>query len=310
MKAMRIHEFGGPEVLLVEELEQPQPGPGQVLVRIKAAGVGPWDALIRSGHSVLPQPLPLTPGSDLAGTIEQLGAEVSGFAVGDEIYGVTNGHFTGAYAEFALADVSMIALKPRRLNFIEAASVPVVATTAWQMLFDRGHLQRGDSVLIHGAAGNVGAYAVQFARRAGARVIATAHRDDVEAVRALGADQVIDENVEHFENVVQYLDLVIDTVGGAMLERSFGVLRPGGALVSSVARPDLEKAAQHAIRAVFFLVEVGTPALAHIAGLLDSGAVRIHVGEILPLADAALAHEMLAGKPHKKGKIVLLVESL
>ena len=179
MMAWRVHEFGPPEVMKFEPVPRPDPGPDDVLVKVEAAGVGPWDGWIRAGQSALPQPLPLTLGSDLAGEIVALGSGVSGLRAGDQVYGVTNSRFIGAYAQYALASAAMVARKPRSLGYIEAASVPVVAVTAWQALFEQAQLKTGQTVVIHGAAGNVGAYAVQLAAGAGLRTIATAGTDDL-----------------------------------------------------------------------------------------------------------------------------------
>src|ERR1700722_9799574 len=213
MQAVRVHRFGGPEELVLEEIETPALGQGEALIRVEAAGVGPWDALARSGKSGLAQSLPLTPGSDIAGVVERIGSAsgAGSLAVGDEVFGVTNTSFTGGYAQFAVAALRSIARKPVRLNFVEAASVPVVAVTAWQLLFDRAQVTSGQTVLVHGAAGNVGAYAVQLARSAGARVIATAHAGDAAYVRGIGADEVLDAG-DPFETQVSGLDAVIDTV--------------------------------------------------------------------------------------------------
>ena len=191
MKANRIHRFGSPDVIEFEDAEIPMPGDGEVLVRVKAAGVGPWDALIRSGKSVLPQPLPLTLGTDLAGSIEALGNGTSDFTLGDEVFGATNASFTGAYAEFAVASMDTIARKPQRSTPVESASVPVVAVTAWQLL-DRAALSPGQTVLIHGAAGSVGGFAIVLAKLRGLNVIATIASDDGRYVRELGADVAID----------------------------------------------------------------------------------------------------------------------
>ncbi len=309
MKAMRVHRFGGSEAIVYEEVPRPSPVVGQVLVRVKAAGVGPWDAWVRAGKSAIPQPLPLTLGSDLSGVVEDVGPGVSGFHPGDDIFGVTNSRFTGAYAEYAVAEAAMIARKPRRVSYVEAASVPVVASTAWQMVFDHGHVDATKRVLVHGASGNVGAYAVQLAKRAGAEVIATVFTRGMDYVYNLRADQVIDVQTARFEEQVKDVDVVIDTVGGETLDRSFAVLNSGGVLVSSVAVPDQDKAAQHRVRGVFFLVSVTSGGLARIADLLDSGQLTTNVGEVLPFTEARLAHEMLAGKPHKRGKIVLTVDA-
>jgi len=197
---------------------------------------------------------------------------------------------------------------PRRLEFIEAASVPVVACTAWQMVFDYGATDATKRVLVHGAAGNVGAYAVQLAKRVAHEVIATAFSDDVVYVQALGADRVIDVNTSRFEDVLSDVDVVLDTLGGDTQDRSFAVLKPGGVLVSSVAEPDQQAAARRNVRALFFLVDVSSGRLEQLAALIDAGDLTTSVGEVLPLAEARTAHEMLAGKPHKRGKIVLRVD--
>jgi NADPH:quinone reductase-like Zn-dependent oxidoreductase len=237
MKAARIHRFGSPEVVVIDELPQPTPSAGEVLVRVAAAGVGPWDAIIREGKSqVSPQP-PLILGSDLSGVVEAAGSGVSGFRAGDEVYGVTNPQFCGAWAEYALAEAKMIAPKPRRLSHVEAASVPVVAVTAWQMLFDYAHVASGQTVLILGAAGNVGAYAVQLAHGAGLHVIATAGAADLEYVRSLGADKALDYRSGEIDEVVPPVDVVLDLVGGGTQERSFRLLKAGGILVSVVSTP-------------------------------------------------------------------------
>src|SRR5437667_1418304 len=190
MKAVRVHRFGPPEVIALEDVPKPEPNNGEVVVEVKAAGIGPWDALIRSGKSALPQPLPLVLGSDLSGVIDSIGPGVEQFKVGDEVFGVTNERFTGAYAEYALAKAAMLAPKPQSLNHTHAASVPVVAVTAWQMVFDFAQLSSGQAVLVHGGAGNVGGYAVQLAKRTGAVVIATASVENDSYVRRLGADGV------------------------------------------------------------------------------------------------------------------------
>jgi NADPH:quinone reductase-like Zn-dependent oxidoreductase len=308
MMAWRVHEFGPPQTMTFESIPRPSPGLGEVLVKVRAAGVGPWDGWIRAGNSALPQPLPLTLGSDLAGDIEAVSPDVTNLRVGDQVYGVTNPRFIGAYAEYAVASAAMIAHKPTSLNYIEAASVPVIAVTAWQGLFDHAELVAGQTVLIHGAAGNVGAYAVQLARLAGIRTIATAAASDHAYVRELGADTVVDYRAEHFEDVAQVVDAVLDLVGGNTQTRSFKVLRRGGKLISAVSRPDQELAKSLGVDAVFFLVNVTTRHLTEIAGLIDGGMLRTRVGTILPLADAREAHLMLEGIQRlPKGKIVLAV---
>lgn len=310
MQAIRVHHFGGLDSLVVDDVPRPTPGAGEVLLRVKAAGVGPWDAWIRAGRSVLPQPLPLTLGSDVAGVIVEVGSSVEQFQAGDAVFGATNVQFTGGYAEYAVASAGMIAKLPPHIGFVEAASVPVVACTAWQMVFEHGALDATKRVLVHGAAGNVGAYAVQLAKRVAGEVIATVSSDDdTEYLRTvLGVEHVVDARTARFDEVVADVDVVLDTIGGEVQDRSFAVLKPGGVLVSAVSEPDQQKAAQHGVRALFFLVEVSTRRLDDIAARLAAGELQTRVGDVLPLAEARTAHEMLAGTPHKRGKIVLTVD--
>lgn len=309
MKAARILQFGPPSVIVNEDMERPKAGPGQLLVQVKAAGVGPWDALIREGKSAVSPAPPLILGSDLSGIVAEVGPGVSGFKAGDEVYGSTNEGFVGAYAEYAIASAGMMAAKPKRLNFLEAASAPVVAVTAWQMLFDYAHVQAGQTVLIHGGGGNVGAYAVQLAHEAKLNVIATAAANDLDYVRSLGANQVLDYHRERFEDSAHAVDVVIDTVGGTTRERSFRVLKPGGILVSVVSPISEETAKRYGVKAIFFYVEVTTSRLQHITELFDSGKLVPSVGTVLPLSEARAAHDMLAGAPHDRGKIVLKIAS-
>jgi NADPH:quinone reductase-like Zn-dependent oxidoreductase len=306
MKAARILRFGPPSVITNDELPRPEPSGGQLLVRVKAAGVGNWDALIREGKVEL-QPLPLTLGSELSGIVEAIGAEVSGFKLGDGVYGATNEQFSGAYAEYALTSARMTAQKPKTLNFIEAASAPIVAVTAWQMLFDYAHVTAGQTVLIHGAAGNVGAYAVQLAKQAGLHVIATAASADLEYVRGLGAEKVVDYKSGRFEEWVNGLDIVLDTVGGDIQQRSLGVLKPNGILVSVVSAVPEASQRRYGVRAAYFYVDVTTARLNQITELFDSGKLVTDVGTVLPLDEARIAHGMLGGAPHKRGKIVLSI---
>jgi NADPH:quinone reductase-like Zn-dependent oxidoreductase len=303
MKAARIHRFGPPDVIEVEDIPRPSPAPGEVLVRVAAAGVGPWDALIREGKSKVSPPPPLTLGSDLSGVVEAVGPGVIHFKNGDEVYGVTNPQFVGANAEFAVASASMVAPKPPRLTSLEAASVPVVAVTAWQMLFEHARPEAGQRVIILGAAGNVGAYAVQLAANAGFHVIAVVGSQDVEFVRSLGAAKVIDYRVADFAADVRSVDVVIDTVGGDARDRASGVLKPGGILVTVVSTDFVSRRSD--IRSVFFYAEVTTARLSAISTLLDSGKVMPRVGSVVPLEQVRTAHDMLAGAPHRRGKIMV-----
>jgi NADPH:quinone reductase-like Zn-dependent oxidoreductase len=306
MKAARVLQFGSPSVITIDDLRQPEPAAGQLLVRVKAAGVGPWDALIREGKVQL-QPLPLILGSELSGIVEAIGAHVSGFKLGDEVYGATNQQFSGAYAQYAVPLAGMMAQKPNTLNFIEAASAPVVTVTAWQMLFDYARVTVGQTVLIHGAAGNVGAYAVQLARHAGLQVVATAASAHLDYVRGLGAQKVVDYKSERFEESVTGVDVVLDTVGGDTQQRSLRLLKRGGILVSSVSSVPEAMQKRYGIRAAYFIVEVTTARLNKITELFDSGKLVTDVGSVLPLEEARIAHEMLGGAPHKRGKIVLTI---
>ena len=307
MKAVRILQFGSPDVIVNSNVRRPEPGDGELLIRVKAAGVGPWDALIREGNSELPQKLPLTLGSDIAGTVEAMGGEVAGFKAGDEVYGVTNDKFVGGYAEYAVASAGKMAKKPAGLSFVEAAGAPVVAVTAWQMLFDYARVIPAQTVLIHGGAGNVGSYAVQLARAAGVTTIVTASSGDADYVKSLGAQKVIDYQKTRFENAVPAVDAVIDTVGGETRQRSLNVIKPGGILVTVVSPPPAKAGTFDGIRVVFFLVDVTTERLNNITRLFNEGKLHTHVGTVLPLQEARTAHKMLAGAPHAPGKIVLKV---
>jgi NADPH:quinone reductase-like Zn-dependent oxidoreductase len=307
MKAVRVHRFGGPEVMLYEDIVRPIPAADELLVRIEAAGVGPWDAWIRAGHSALPQPLPLTLGSDIAGVIEAVGESVTGFHPGMEVYGVTNTQFTGGYAQYAAAKAAMVAKKPATSSFVEAAALPVVALTAWQMLFDCANIQPGQRVLILGASGSVGCIAVQLAHRHRAHTIAAVSSDDAERLRRLGADEVIDRR-DPQAFAVAAVDAVIDAAGGIEQTRAISLLKRGGYLISCVSAPDPDLLKQCGAQGAFFLVKTTTPGLQQIAELIDRGALCLRVGTVLPMADAQLAHQMLDGiRPYARGKIVLKV---
>jgi len=307
MKASRVHRFGAPEVISFEDVDRPLPTEDEVVVHVSAAGVGPWDSWVRSGQSVLPQPLPLTLGSDLCGTIVALGESVRGLRVGQEVYGVTNPRFTGAYAEYAAARAAMIASKPRGSSDIEAASLPVIAVTALQMVL---HARVGPEqrVLIHGAGGSVGAAALQLALARGAHVTGTDVKQGIEYAESLGASDLIDVRTTRFEESTEPFDVVIDTVGGDAQTRSFAVLKPGGSLVSSVSKPDPALASRAGVSANFLLVDVTTEALSKITALVEAGTLKNRIGEVLPLAEARTAHEMLDGiVPRTPGKIMLQV---
>jgi NADPH:quinone reductase-like Zn-dependent oxidoreductase len=270
----------------------PQPGEGEVLVRVHAAGVIPtelsWVATwtMRTGE---PRPLPVIPGHEFSGEIAALGAGVTDMGVGDLVYGLNDWYRDGAQAEYCVARVADFATKPASIDHVHAAATPISALTAWQGLIERGRLVAGERVLIHGAAGGVGVFAVQLARWRGARVIGTASRAGLDLVRGLGADQVIDYRATRFEDVVRDIALVFDTVGGETLARSWSVLQPGGRLVTVAASG--EGTADERTRAAFFIVEPRRSQLEEIAWLIDSGAIRPIVGRVLPLAEARQAYQ-------------------
>jgi NADPH:quinone reductase-like Zn-dependent oxidoreductase len=301
VKAARIHSFGPPDVVVVKDVPMPSPGSGEVLVRVMAAGVAAWDAIIREGKSkVSPQP-PLTLGSDLSGVVEQVGPGVTDFAPADEVYGVTNPQFCGAQAEFAVAMAGMIARKPQSPNYVEAASAPVIAVTAWQMLLQYGQATRGQTVMVVGAAGNVGAYAVQMAVDAGIHVVAIAHLADQDLLHSLGVKSIIDSSKPVFEQDLPQVDVILDTVGGSTFQRCVAALKPGGKLVTSVSTQPLPAGA------IFFYAEVTTARLQTLTPLFETGRITARVGSVLPLSEARQAQGMLAGTPHKSGKIVLQI---
>ena len=309
MKAARVNRLGPPDVIAIEDIAVPSPSGQDVLVRVRASGVGPWDALVRTGKSGLPHTLPVTLGSEISGIVERVGGKTSSFAAGDEVFGATNPLFVDGYAEYAVAAERMIAKKPAALSHIQAAALPVVAVMAWQMLFDHARVREGQTVVVHGGAGNVGAYAVQFARSRKLFVIATIYGGDAEYVRNLGADYVIDTKTQDFADFAQRADAVIDTVGGKTQDQLFTLVKLGGIVVSSVVRPNEQLASQYGVRSDYFIVDVNNAQLTEIAGMFERKQLTIPVGNVLPLSEARAAHEMMAGsRPHLRGKIVLAID--
>jgi NADPH:quinone reductase-like Zn-dependent oxidoreductase len=308
MKAIRVHEYGGPEVLRYEEAPRPEPGPGEVLVRIRAAGVNPVDWKVREGHrrEALAYRMPFVPGWDVSGVVEATGPNVTLLTKGDEVYGYPSVVRNGAYAEYAVVPEAELALKPRSIDHVLAASVPIAALTAWQGLFDAGGLRTDQKVLIHGGAGGVGSFAVQLARWKGAFIVATASGRNQEFLRNLGADLTIDYEKTRFDRLVCDADVVFDTIGNETLQRSWKVLKKGGVLVSTVEEPSAEKAAAHGVRAVLVSTRADTAELAEIAKLVDAGMVRPIVEAVFPLNEARRAQE-LSQTGHARGKIVLEV---
>ena len=308
MKAVRIHTHGGPETLVYEDAPRPTPLTNEVLIRVRAASVNPVDWKIRDGYGkqMFNHQMPLILGWDVAGTIEAIGPEVEKFKLGDAVYGYTSLLRDGAYAEFAIAKQAEIALKPKSLDFVQAAAVPVGALTAWQALFDTANLQENQKVLIHAASGGVGSMAVQLAKAKGAYVIGTASARNADFVRELGVDEFIDYQSTQFETVVSDVDVVFDTIGDDTQERSFGVLRTGGFLVSIVAPPSQETANKYGVQSAMLSVQPNAAQLGEISELIDSGKLKPFVETVLPLSEARQAHEM-SQSGRTRGKIVLQV---
>jgi NADPH:quinone reductase-like Zn-dependent oxidoreductase len=306
MKAIVMHSFGGPEVLETEDIPRPSPKSGEVLIKVQAAGVNPVDYKIRSGEFAKKETkLPTVPGRDVSGTIESIGRGVTGLNPGDEVYAFLKSH-SGGYAGFAIALQNEVALKPQTLDHAHAAAVPLAALTAWQALFDHGRMRAGQRVLIHGGAGGVGHFAVQFAKIRGATVIATAGPDDLRMVKELGADQVINYKNGAFEKQANNIDLVIDLIGGEIQERSWDVMKDGGTLISTLKEPSKTIAALHNVRAEVFMTEANSGQLTEIARLIDDEKVRVIVQKTYDLDEAAQAQDEQE-KEHSIGKRVLTV---
>jgi len=308
MRAVCIYAFGGPEVLRYEDAPRPHPGEGEVLVRVHAAGINPIDWKVRKGEweRITPHALPLILGWDLSGVVEGLGSNLKHFKLGDEVYGCADVSRDGAYAEFIAVRESDLARKPRSVDHVHAAAFPMAGLTAWQALFDAGGLAAGQRVLIHAAAGGVGSLAVQMAKIKGAEVIGTASERNHDFLRKLGVGQVVDYQRERFEEVVEPVDLVLDTLGGDIQERSWEVLKPGGILVSIVSPPSAGTAAAHGVRQAFVMAKTDASLLCQIAALADAEKLKAIVETILPLSDATRGQE-LSEQGHTRGKIVLRV---
>jgi NADPH:quinone reductase-like Zn-dependent oxidoreductase len=308
MKAVRLHSYGGPEVLAFEEVPRPQAGPGEVLIRIHAAGVNPLDWKVRAGHvkAWLQYRLPLIPGWDVSGVVEAVGPKVTAFKVGDAVYGMLDFTRDGAYAEYVTTATLHLAFKPNSIDHTHAAGVPLTALTAWQALFEVAGLKPGQTVLVHAAAGGVGHFAVQFAKWKGAKVVGTASAGNENFLRELGADEVIDYRTAKLEEAVREVDVVLDTIGGDTQQRSWQVLKRGGILVATLGISSPEVARQHGVRGEGILVHPDAAQLAQIAALIDAGKVKPAVTTILPLTEAARAHEF-SQTGHGRGKIVLHV---
>lgn len=305
MRAIRIRAFGGPDVLKLEEQPVPTPQADEVLVKIHAASVNPVDYKMRNGGYLPQDRLPLTLGRDISGVVERAGPAVRDLKAGDAVYAMLPGD-RGGYAEFTAVSAACCAPKPRSLDHIHATAVPLAALTAWQGIFDHGGLAPGQRILVHGGAGGVGHFAIQFARVRGATVYATCSKEDLSFVRDLGAVQAIDYQNERFETVVSDIDLVFDLVGGETQDRSWAVLKKGGIIVSTLQEPSPDRAAECGARGVHYMAKPSGPQLAQIARLIDAGQVHAQIDSIFTLADAARAESRLENE-HVRGKVVLAV---
>jgi NADPH:quinone reductase-like Zn-dependent oxidoreductase len=301
MHAVVMHETGGPEVMRWEEIDRPEPGDGEVLIRVHAASVNPADSKARRGFREME--LPAVLGYDGSGTVELSRAD--GFAEGDEVFGSTA---SGSYAEFATAAAGAIARKSEGLSHEQAAGIPVAGETAWQALFDRGELERGQTVLIVGAAGGVGHFAVQFARNWGARVIGTGSSHNRDFVLGLGAEDYVDYTQQDVADVVSDADFALDTVGGEVTASLVSTVRQGGILVTIAAPSPEEAAKDRGVRAELMIRSPSSDQLATIADLVAAGDVRVEITEVIPITDVQRAHE-LSESGHVRGKLVLAVGS-
>jgi NADPH:quinone reductase-like Zn-dependent oxidoreductase len=305
MQSIRVHQYGGPEELKLERIQRPEPQADEVLIRVHAAAVNPTDWKMRQGllKDFLRVQFPYIPGLDLAGVVEEIGPGVTAFQKGQAVFGQS---LKGVYAEYTTAPVEMLALKPKTLSFDEAVAVPLSATAAWKGIFDQGGLQAGQRILIQGAAGGVGMFAVQFARRIGAQVIGTTSTANVDFVRSLGAETVIDYTTTPVEQAAHDIDLVLDTIGGQTLESSLRVLKRGGTLIPLAGgQPPEEKARELDVRVVEWFSTLPSSELLHtFAQLIDEGQIKVAIAGKFPLSEARQAHER-SQSGHGRGRIVL-----
>ena len=303
MQAIQVYEYGGPEVLALEQAPRPELNADQVLIRLKAAGVNPADWKIRGGlyKQFMPVNFPWTPGIEGSGIIEAVGANVTTLKKGDEVYGLV----AGGYAEYALALASEVQLKPAGITFEQAASLPVGALTAWGAVIDTANVETGQRVLVHGAAGGVGAHVVQLARWKGAHVTGTASAGNLEFVNSIGAENVIDYNATRFETVLNDMDAVIDTVGGDLPERSWQVIRPGGIFVTVAARLAEDAGKAQNILAVS-AGRASADKLKQISELIEAKQLKPVTGALFPFAEVRQAQE-LSQVGHGRGRILLQI---
>ena len=313
MKSIQIKKYGSSDVMEVNNTASvPSPPPGKILVNVKASGINPVDWKIREGYmqQMIQLQFPSTLGMDFSGIIKQIGENIaSDFKQGDEIYGqasVLKGG-SGAFAELALADQDAIAHKPKTLNHLEAAALPLVGVSAWQALVENIGLSKDKKILIHGGAGGIGSIAIQLAKHLGAYVATTVSTNDKQFVQELGANQAIDYNTENFEDILHDYDAVLDTVGGDIYKRSFKVLKKGsGIIVSMLEQPNSELMNQYGVKAVFLFSQVNRERLTKLAEWIDQNNIKVNVDKTFPLDEAANALDYQKDV-HPRGKVVLTV---
>jgi len=308
MKATVVHEYGGPEVFKYEDVPRPEPKDDEVLVRVIAAGVNPVDAYARQGMLAKRglDKRPAIIGYDIAGVVEQTGARVTKFKAGDAVYAYLSIMRGGGYAEFAIAKQDEMALKPKNIDFVKAAAVPLAATTAWQGLIDAAQLQKGQTVLIHGGSGGVGSFAVQIAKARGAKVIATASTANQDVLKQLGVDQPIDYTTTKFQDIVQDVDVVLNCVRADTLPPSYGVVKKGGAIVSITGDPDPAECAKRNLRCSGLMAHPDANVLEELTKLIEASKITPVVSQTFPLMEVAQAHRQIETR-HTPGKIVLNV---
>ncbi len=310
MDAIRLHNYGAPAVLVYEKASRPEPQADEVLIRVHAVGVNPADWKIRQGYlqAKFPFPLPLILGYDVAGVVETIGAAVTTVSPGETIFAMLPLNQLGAYAEYVVANAALIAPKPMSVDFATAAGVPSIALTAWQALFNLADLQPGQTILIHGASGGVGSFAVQYAKWKGAIAIGTASTAKLEFIQQLGVDQAIDYQTERFEEIAADVDVVLDTIGGGTRQRSWQTLKSGGILISTEGAAEPVVSPSSALRgAPIFVEPTGSNQLQQIGQLIDSGHLNPSTVEVFPLQEAATVHDAIQNG-HRRGKFVLQID--
>jgi NADPH:quinone reductase-like Zn-dependent oxidoreductase len=305
MKAVMVREWGGSDAALMEEVERPEPAADELRVKVKATSISPFDWKIRLGYLADYVALPFRLGSDFAGVVDAVGADIEGWTVGTPVFSF-RGLAGGAFAEYLTVKPGEIALMPKSLSFAEAAAVPHAAMTAWYMLIDAANVQAGQRVLIHAAAGGVGHYAVQFAKWRGAYVIGTASSRHESFLKEMGVDEIVDYTAVSFESVIDDVDVVLDTIGFDTTGRSLQKIKSGGTIVCVVTPPDFEAAAQRGVRAHYIGGQPNGEILTTIANLIDSGKVKPYIQQTFPFAQIHDALALSEGL-HVQGKLAVTI---